>query len=91
MNAILPIDILLPTLWVAKDLERIGHELSKWIDELERLDETRLIDIIKVYAKKTSLQTMVQSKHKERKDLSGQLSVAIHFEKITRINWKRED
>ena len=38
LNAITPLDYLVPTLRVAHDLEWIGHELSARIDELEALD-----------------------------------------------------
>lgn len=52
LDAILPIEFLVPTLRVAKGLEWTGHELSKRIDNLERLDETRLQVIAGMYAKK---------------------------------------
>lgn len=45
LNAILPIDFLVPTLRVAKELEWTGHALSERVDELEKLDETRLLAI----------------------------------------------
>lgn len=35
-------EFLIPTLQVAKDLNWIGHELSKRLEEVEKLDETRL-------------------------------------------------
>ena len=52
MNAILPIEFLIPTLRVAKELEWTGHELSERVDQLERLDETRLLAVIGLYAEK---------------------------------------
>jgi len=53
LNAILPIDFLVPTLPVAKELEWIGHELSsRRVYELEQLDETRLLAIAGMYAEK---------------------------------------
>ena len=52
LNAILPIKFLVPTLSVAKNLEWTGHELSKRVEELERLDETRLLAIMGMYAEK---------------------------------------
>ena len=52
MNAILPIEFLIPTLHVAKQLEWTGHELSERVDQLERLDETRLLAVIGLYAEK---------------------------------------
>lgn len=52
INAILPMEFLLPTLRVAKELEWTGHELSKRIEQLEQLDETRLLAIVGMYAEK---------------------------------------
>ena len=52
LNAILPIDFLVPTLPVAKDLEWMGHALSERVDELEKLDEKRLLAISEMYAEK---------------------------------------
>ena len=40
LDAILPIEFLVPTLHVAKSLDWTGHELSDQIDHLEKLDET---------------------------------------------------
>ena len=39
LDAILPIEFLIPTLRVARELEWTGHELSNSLDELEKLDE----------------------------------------------------
>ena len=39
LDAILPIEFLIPTLRVARELEWTGHELSKRLHELEELDE----------------------------------------------------
>ena len=52
LNAILPIELLVPTLRVAANLEWTGHELSERINELEQLDEARLQALINIYAKK---------------------------------------
>ena len=38
-NAILPIEFLVPMLRVAIELEWIGYELSKRVNDLEKLDE----------------------------------------------------
>ena len=51
-NAILSMEFLVPILRVAKDLEWTGHELSERVDELEKLDETRLQAIAGMYAEK---------------------------------------
>ena len=39
LDAILPIEFLIPILKVARELEWIGHELSDRLDDLEKLDE----------------------------------------------------
>ena len=41
-DAILPIVFLIPTLRIAQELKWTSHELSKHIEDLEKLDETRL-------------------------------------------------
>ena len=48
----MPIEFLVPTLRVAKELEWPGHELSSRVDELEKLDETWLLAIAGMYAEK---------------------------------------
>ena len=52
INAILPMEFLLPTLRVAKELEWTGHDLSKRVEQLEQLDETRLLAVVGMYAEK---------------------------------------
>ena len=52
LDAILPMEFLIPTLRVAKTLEWTGHELSERIDELEKLDETRLKAVAGMYVLK---------------------------------------
>ena len=52
MNAVLPMDFLIPTLRVAKNLEWTGHELSQRIDDLEELDESHLMAVGHMYAQK---------------------------------------
>ena len=52
LDAILPLEFLVPTLRVAKDLEWIGHELSDRLEELGKLDETRLAVVAGMYALK---------------------------------------
>ena len=39
LDAILPIEFLIPTLRVAKELEWMGHELSDRIEDIEKLDK----------------------------------------------------
>ena len=52
LDAILPIEFLVPTLPVAQTLNWTGHELLERIDELETLEETRLQVVIAMYAEK---------------------------------------
>ena len=52
LNAILPMEFLLPTLRIAKQLEWTGHELSERLDELEKLGETRLQTVATLFALK---------------------------------------
>lgn len=52
LDAILPIEFLVPTLRVAMSLHWTGHELSARIEHLEQLDETRLQAIAGMYAEK---------------------------------------
>ena len=52
LNAILPMEFLVPTLRVAKSLEWTGHELSERVEQLEKLDETRLFALIGMYVEK---------------------------------------
>ena len=40
LDAILPMEFLIPTLRVAKELNWTGHELSERLEDLEKLDET---------------------------------------------------
>ena len=52
LNAIFPIKFLVSTLRVAKELSWIGHELSARVNELEKMDKTRLLAIAGMYTKK---------------------------------------
>ena len=64
LNAILPIKFLLPTLRIAKNWTR--HELSKRLDELEKLGETRLQTVAALFTlkrrQKEFFDTHVKSK-----------------------------
>ena len=46
LEAILPMEFILPTLREAKELEWTGHKLSSRVEELEHLDKTRLMAIV---------------------------------------------
>ena len=52
LDAILPLDFLIPTLRVAEDLNWTGHELSHCLEELEKLDKTRLQGVVGMYTEK---------------------------------------
>ncbi|MCO5587012.1 hypothetical protein L7F22_040957 [Adiantum nelumboides] len=52
LHAILPIEFLLPSLRVARDLEWTRHELSERLEDLEKLDEQRLTIVTHIYAQK---------------------------------------
>ncbi|MCO5612383.1 hypothetical protein L7F22_066650 [Adiantum nelumboides] len=52
IDAMLPIEFLLPTLRVARDLEWTRHELSERLEDLEKLDEQRLTVVAHIYAQK---------------------------------------
>ena len=42
LNANFPIEFLVPTLRVARELEWTRHELSERIEKLEKIDETQI-------------------------------------------------
>lgn len=52
LDAILPIEFLVPTLRNANTLQWIGHELLDRIEYLEKLDERRLQLVAGLYAEK---------------------------------------
>ena len=52
LDAILPMKFLILTMRLAQELNWMGHELSKWLEELEQLDETRLAAMARMYALK---------------------------------------
>ena len=60
MNVMLPMDFLIPTLRVAKNLEQTRHELSQRKDDLEKLDESRLMAIGHMYAQKNSKNRFIK-------------------------------
>ena len=50
MNAILPMDFLIPTLQVGKNIEWTRHKLSQRIYDLEKLDKSCLMVVGHMYA-----------------------------------------
>ena len=73
--AVLPVEFLVPTLRVAKELEWTGRELSSRIDELEKLDETRLLAIVGMYAQNNMLQLLTMH-HSPGKPCGSHLPIA---------------
>lgn len=69
LNAILPIEFLLPTLRVAQQLEWTGHELSNRLDDLEKLGETRLRAVAAIYAQKRRMKEF-HDRHVKSKEFS---------------------
>ncbi|MCO5602801.1 hypothetical protein L7F22_056940 [Adiantum nelumboides] len=57
IQVILPLEFLIPTLWVAKNLEWTGHELSEQLEILEKLDESRLRAVALIYAQKRNMKS----------------------------------
>ena len=83
LDAILPIEFLKPTLRVAKVLEWTGHELSKRLDDLEKLDEFRLRAVAGMYAQKRR-QKKFHYAHIVNKDFQiGDLVLAYTLKKHT--------
>lgn len=72
-NAILPIEFLVPTLRVAKELEWNGQGLSERVDKLEKLDETRLLAIADMYAEKHRCKDWHNQKIKTKRFQEGNL------------------
>ena len=52
LDAILPMEFLIPTLRVAKELNWTGHELSKRLEDLKKLDRTCLAALYGMHALK---------------------------------------
>ena len=50
--AILPMEFLIPTLRVAKELNWTGHKLSERLENMEKLDKTCLAAVHGMYALK---------------------------------------
>ena len=76
LDAILPMEFLLPTLRVAKDLEWTGHELSDRLDDLERLDEVRLRVVTGMYALKRRQKSFHDARIKTKEFKKGDLVLA---------------
>ncbi|MCO5554804.1 hypothetical protein L7F22_008339 [Adiantum nelumboides] len=57
IQAILPLEFLIPTLRVAKELEWTRHELSEQLEVQEKLDETKLRAMASIYAQKRNMKS----------------------------------
>ena len=81
-------EFLIPTLRVAKELEWNGHELSERIDQLEKLDETRLCAVAGMYAlkrhQKQFFDTKVISKEFQEGDLVLSYTLKQHSTKLSK-------
>ena len=84
LNAILPIEFLIPTLRVAKQMEWTGHELSECIDDLERLDEDRRIAVLGIYAEKHRMKNWHDTHVKTGRFKKGDLVLLYTLKKLKR-------
>ena len=89
LDAILPMEFLIPTLRVAKDLEWTGHELSHRIDELEQLDEFRLQSVAAMYAQKRRLKKFHDAHIINKEFKKGDLVLAYTLKQHTKKLKKR--
>ena len=76
LDAILPLEFLLPTLQVAQQLEWNVHELLERLDNLDRLEKTQLRDIAGMYALKHRLKRFYNAKIKTKELQVGELVLA---------------
>ena len=83
LDAILPMEFLLPTLRVAQALEWTGHELSKQLEDLEKLDETRLWAVDGMYALKRRQKSFYDAKIKTKELKKGDLVLAYTLKQHT--------
>ena len=83
LDAILPIEFLIPTLRVAKQLEWTGHELSARIEDIEKLDEFRLRAVAGMYAQKRRLKQFHDSHIINKQFQKGDLVLAYTLKQHT--------
>lgn len=84
LNVILPIEFLIPTLRVAKQMEWTGHERSECINALERLDEDRRVAILGIYAKKRRMKKWHDTHEKTRQFNKGDLVLLYTLKNLKR-------
>ena len=86
MNAILPMDFMIPTLQVATNLEWTSHKLSQRIDDLKKLNETRLMVVGHMYAQKRQQKQhhdlVLKPKEIQKGDLVLVYTLKSHIEKF---------
>ena len=73
LNAILPIEFLVPNLRVAKKLKWTRHELLAHVEQLEKLDETKLLAFVGMYAEKCRRKKWFDKNLKEQNFAVGDL------------------
>ncbi len=83
LDAILPMEFLLPTLRVAQTLEWNGHEFSDRLDELKKLDETRLRAVAAMYALKRRQKSFHDARIKTKEFKTGDLVLAYTLKQHT--------
>ena len=88
LNAILPMEFLIPTLRIAQKLKWTGHELSARLEQLEQLDETRLWAVAGMYALKQRQKQFydhkIISKQLQEGDLVLVYTLKQHASKLTK-------
>lgn len=83
LDAVSPMEFLIPTPWVAQKLEWNGHEFSKRLDEVENLDEIRLRAVSGMYTLKPR-QKSFHDNHIETKEFQrGALILACRLKQHT--------
>ena len=89
LNAILPIEFLVPTLRVAKELNWTEHELLERVEQLEKLDETQLLAFVGMYVEKRRRKQWFDKNLKERNFAVGDLVLLYTLKKNKRKLKKR--
>ena len=84
LDTILPIEFLVPTLRVAKDLNWTGHELSACVEQLGKLYETRLLAFVGMYAEKCRRKQWFDKNLKEQNFAIGDLVLLYTLKKNKR-------
>ena len=83
LDAILPIEFLIPTLRVARQLEWTGHELSERVEDIAKLDEFRMRAVAGMYAQKRRLKQFHDSHVINKQFQKGDLVLAYTLKQHT--------